>query len=374
MDFELTEGQIAVREVAAETFGRHADPQRLAEIEAGEERFDRRLWRELADAGVLGLGVPEEFGGAGLGFAETTLALIEQGRRVCLVPLWETAFLGALAMARYGTGKQRADWLPRIADGSAVITVALEQPGAARPWLPPVAATGSGDAWSVSGEVLSVPYGHVADAVVVPARLDSGATALFLVPCDGTGVRRQSFERTDRGRSTDLTLDSAPAQPLGAGPAQDGGEDVLDWLLQRAWVGLAAIQLGVSQESVRQTATYLSQREQFGVPLATFQAAAHQAANCHIDTAAMEVTFWNALWRLETGRPAASAAHVAKWWSADTGDRVARVVQHLHGGIGSDITYPIHRYMLWSSQLANTLGSAGWHLEQVGAQIAGGTA
>ncbi|WP_405097421.1 acyl-CoA dehydrogenase family protein [Micromonospora sp. NBC_01412] len=376
MDFQLTEGQTTVRELAEGLFARHGDPQHLAEIEAGDERFDRRLWQDLADSGVLGLVVPAEHDGAGLGLSEFGLALIEQGRRVPLVPLWETVVLGALPLIRYGTEKQQNTWLPRIAEGGAVLTAALESLGTGRPLTTAGRAGGtdganSTDGWEISGTCTSVPFGHLADAAIVPASTQSGAVELFLVETDQPGVARSGYERTDRGRSADLTLASAYAQRLGT---DDPSEDPVSWLLQRAWIGLAALQLGVSQESVRQTADYLSHRHQFGVPLATFQAAAHQAANCHIDTEAMEVTFWNALWRQETDRPAVAAAHTAKWWAADAGDRVARTVQHLHGGLGADVTYPIHRYMLWSSQLANTLGSASWHLHQIGTQIAGGTA
>jgi alkylation response protein AidB-like acyl-CoA dehydrogenase len=205
---------------------------------------------------------------------------------------------------------------------------------------------------------------------IVPARTPSGAVGLSLVRLNQPGVLRDRYERTDRGIAADLRLDGAAAVALDAGPAEDGP----GWLLDRAWLGLAAIGLGVSQAAVAQTAEYLSQRRQFGVPLATFQAAAHQAANCHVDVQAMEVTLWDGLWRLATERPLGAAAHVAKWWAAEAGDRVARTVQHLHGGIGSDVTYPIHRYMLWTSQLANTLGGASWHLDRVGGHIAAGAA
>jgi 3-oxocholest-4-en-26-oyl-CoA dehydrogenase beta subunit len=372
VDFDLTDTQVAVRTLAAEVFGRHADPARLAEVEAGPERFDRKLWQELAGSGVLGLTVPEDHGGGGLDLPAFVLALIEQGRRVPLVPLWETVVGGALPLARFGSEKQQARWLPQVADGSAVLTAALE-PGTFRAGRrsprgasSTVQASGGGPAWSLTGRSPAVPAGHLATAVVVPATLDDGTQRLFLVETGQTGVAWQSFERTDRALAADLTLARAAAEPL-PGPA---GSDPCEWLRQRAWVGLAALQLGVSQESVARAAAYTSARHQFGVPLATFQAVAHQAANCYIDTQAMEVTFWDAVWRLETGRPAAAAVHVARWWAADAGDRVARVVQHLHGGLGADITYPIHRYFLWSSQLGNTLGSASWHLDQIGKEIA----
>jgi alkylation response protein AidB-like acyl-CoA dehydrogenase len=357
VDFDLTDTQLAVRSLAADVFGRHADPARLAEIEAGPERFDRKLWQQLAQSGVLGLTVPESYGGGGLDGPDFVLALIEQGRRVPLVPLWETVILGALPVARFGSEQQQARWLPQVADGSAVLTAALE-PGPVR------AERGSGAGWSLTGSCPAVPAAHLAAAVVVPATLDDGTLRLFLVETGSPGVAWQSFERTDRALAADLTLAGAAAEPL-AGP-----DDSCQWLRQWAWVGLAALQLGVSQESVARVAAYTSERHQFGVPLATFQAVAHQAANCHIDTQAMEVTFWDAVWRLETGRPSAAAVHVARWWAADAGDRVARVVQHLHGGLGADITYPIHRYFLWSSQLGNTLGSASWHLDQIGEEIA----
>lgn len=366
MDFDLTDTQLAVRSLAADVFGRHADPARLAEVEAGPERFDRKLWQQLAVSGVLGLTVPEANGGGGLDELTFVLALIEQGRRVPLVPLWETVILGALPVARFGSKEQQARWLPQVADGSAVLTAALE-PGN-------VQASGGGAAWSLNGSCLAVPAAHLAAAVVVPATLDDGTPRLFLVETGQPGVAWQPFERTDRALAGDLTLAGAAAEPLarpaaGSRGATDPGSDAYEWLRQRAWVGLAALQLGVSQESVSRTAAYTSERHQFGVPLATFQAVAHQAANCYIDTQAMEVTLWDAVWRLETGRPAGAAVHVARWWAADAGDRVARVVQHLHGGLGADITYPIHRYFLWSSQLGNTLGCASWHLERIAEEI-----
>jgi 3-oxocholest-4-en-26-oyl-CoA dehydrogenase beta subunit len=363
MDFDLTETQTTVRELAGTIFDRHADPQHLAKVEASDDRFDRVLWHELAEAGVLGLTVPTGYGGAGLDVAEFVPALTEQGRRVCLAPLWESV-LGGMALARFGTADQQGGWLPRIRDGSAVVTAALERGSAI------VRATGSDGGWTLTGGCRAVASGHVADAVIVPARTEDGSVELFLVEIDQPGIQRVGYQRTDRGGGADLILGAARAERLGDG----AGEDRSGWLLPRAWVGLAALQLGVSQQSVQQTAAYLSQRHQFGVPLGTFQAAAHQVANCHIDSQAMEVTLWNAVWRLATDRPAVAAAHVAKWWSADGGDRIARTVQHLHGGIGADVTYPIHRYLLWSSQLANTLGSASWHLHQVGGHIAAGTA
>ena len=197
---------------------------------------------------------------------------------------------------------------------------------------------------ALSGTAVGVRSAHLADAIIVPATDEEGTVGLYLVPTAGAGVRLDTFERTDRGLASDVHLEGAAAELLAEGPE----EDRVDWLLRQVWIAVAALQSGISQAAVRQAADYTSGREQFGVPIATFQAVAHQIANCHIDTEAMEVTYLNALWRETTERPSRAAVHVAKYWAGEAGDRVARTVQHVHGGMGADVTYPIHRYMLWT--------------------------
>ncbi|MER6587025.1 acyl-CoA dehydrogenase family protein [Micromonospora chalcea] len=365
MDFQLADEQVTVNDLARDVFSRNGDPQRLFDIEAGPDRFDRVLYRDLAESGILGLPVPEEHGGAGLGLWEVAGVFVEQGRTLGTVPLWETLVGGVLPLLRYGNAKQQAEWLPRVAAGDAVLTVAVDDLTDARPYGARVRARSGaepgGDGVTLSGTAVGVRSAHLADAIVVPATDEAGAVGLYLVPTAGPGVRRDTFERTDRGLASDVHFEDAAAALLAEGPE----EDRLDWLLRQVWTAVAALQSGVSQAAVRQAADYTSGREQFGVPIATFQAVAHQLADCHIDTEAMEVTYLNALWRETTGRPSRAAVHVAKYWAAEAGDRVARTVQHVHGGMGADVTYPIHRYMLWTTQLANTAGSGAWHLQQL---------
>ncbi|MEU9507406.1 acyl-CoA dehydrogenase family protein [Micromonospora sp. NPDC048170] len=365
MDFQLAEDQVTVNDLARDVFSRNGDPQRLFDIEAGQDRFDRVLYRDLAESGVLGLLVPEEHGGAGLGLWEVAGVFVEQGRTLGTVPLWETLVGGVLPLVRYGDAKQQAEWLPRVAAGDTVLTVAVDDLADARPYGARVRARSGaepgGAGVTLSGTAVGVRSAHLADAIVVPATDEEGTVGLYLVPTAGAGVRRETFERTDRGLASDVHLEGAAAELLAEGP----GEDRIDWLLRQVWIAVAALQSGISQAAVRQAADYTSGREQFGVPIATFQAVAHQIANCHIDTEAMEVTYLNALWRETTARPSRAAVHVAKHWAAEAGDRVARTVQHVHGGMGADVTYPIHRYMLWTTQLANTAGSGAWHLQQL---------
>jgi 3-oxocholest-4-en-26-oyl-CoA dehydrogenase beta subunit len=134
-------------------------------------------------------------------------------------------------------------------------------------------------------------------------------------------------------------------------------------------VGIAALQVGVAEEAVRQTATYTSSRIQFGKPLSAFQGVALRAADAYIDTEAMRVTMWQAAWRLAVGEDAAMEVEVAKWWAADAGQRIVHATQHLHGGLGADVEYPIHRYYLWGKQLEDLLGGASYHLARLGRQL-----
>src|SRR5690606_33942978 len=153
------------------------------------------------------------------------------------------------------------------------------------------------------------------------------------------------------------------AEPLGA----DGA---LSWLLDRVFVALAAQQVGVGTAAVAQAVSYLNDRHQFGRPLATFQAVSHQLADCYIDLEAMRVTLWQAASALDAGGDCGTATLVAKWWATDGGQRVVHRTQHVHGGIGVDIDYPVHRYLLWGKQIAATLGSASADLARLGDLLA----
>jgi acyl-CoA dehydrogenase len=212
-----------------------------------------------------------------------------------------------------------------------------------------------------------VPAAHVAARVLVPARIRDRSVGLFLVDPTGPGVGLARAETTNREIVAHLTLDQAPGDLLGGGAP---GSQVIEWLVPRVLVGICALQVGVAEQAVREAATYASSRQQFGKPLSTFQGVALKAADAYIDTEAMRVTMWQAAWRLAIGDEAGTEVEVAKWWAADAGQRVVHATQHLHGGLGADVDYPIHRYFLWGKQLEDLLGGAGYHLARLGRRLA----
>jgi alkylation response protein AidB-like acyl-CoA dehydrogenase len=144
---------------------------------------------------------------------------------------------------------------------------------------------------------------------------------------------------------------------------------VLSWILERAWTGLCALQVGVAEAALAQTAEYLNTREQFGKPLSTFQGTMLRAADAAIDTEAIRVTLWQAAWRLDNGLDAHLAVTVAIWFASDAGQRVVHATQHLHGGMGADVDYPVHRYFLWGKQIELLLGAGSSQLARLGSQL-----
>ena len=148
------------------------------------------------------------------------------------------------------------------------------------------------------------------------------------------------------------------------------GRDIVEWLLDRALLGVCALELGVAERALRITAQYTTERRQFDRPIGSFQAVQQRAADAWIDVEAIRLTAWQAAWRLAQGLPAREELLVAKFWAAEAGHRITYAAQHLHGGIGVDVDYPIHRYYLWSKALELTLGSGARQLARLGEAIA----
>jgi acyl-CoA dehydrogenase len=368
VDFGLNEEQEAVRDLARRILGDRTTPERLKQLEAGEDPFDRSTWGELAEAGLLGIALPDDLGGGGLGLLELCLLLEEVGRHVAPLPVLPSILMGALPVAAFGNEAQRSAIVPAAASGERLLTAALVEAGTS-PEAPTTTAKRDGDGWRVDGVKLCVPAGMAADLVLVPAATDDGV-AVFLVEPGGPGVSRERLDTTSGLPEARLALDGATvgADAVLAEPGR--GETVVDWVVQRATVGLCATTVGVCEKALELTAEHTKTREQFDRPLATFQAVAQRAADAYIDTEAVRLTTWQAAWRLSENLSAADEVAVAKFWAAEGGQRVVHAAQHLHGGLGVDRDYPLHRYFLWAKQLELTLGGTTASLLRLGRALA----
>ena len=365
MDFSLSEDQQALRELARKILDELATHERLKAIKATPERIDRELWRELAKANLLGVAIEERFGGNGTGLTELAIVLEEIGRAVAPVPIYPTLVLGALPIAAFGSEALRAKWLPRVASGDALLAHAIVDD---RP-ADVVAARRDGDAFVLTGARSLVQGAHVADAILVPARHD-GTTTLFAVDARATGVQLERVETTDEHLRPHFRANEVRVSARDVVGALGQGEEIAAWLAQRATLALCAMQVGVAERALQITARYTTERVQFDRPIGSFQAVHTRAGDAFVDVQAMRLTTLRALHLLEQGEDATDNLIIAKYWAAEGGARVTYAAQHLHGGIGVDVDYPIHRYYLWARQIGLHLGSGNEQLAKLGARLA----
>jgi alkylation response protein AidB-like acyl-CoA dehydrogenase len=384
MDFTYSEEQEAVRELARRIFDEQSTHERLKEIElaaADEGPIDRDLWRALADAGLLGIHLPEAYGGAGLDFVAACLVIEAAGRTAAYVPVVETMMYAAAPIAQFGLPEQRQAWLPRVSSGDLILTAAMAElatdvvlPGGT---APATTATAQPDgSWVLHGTKACVPAAFVADAILVPASRQAADGApsgigVFIVDAGADGVV-MSRQNTTSGRpEAILELDGvtvAADRQLG-GPDADGAA-IITTITELATAALCVLEAGACATALALTGEYTKTRVQFERPIATFQAVGQRAADAYVDTEAIRLTAWQAASRLAAGLPASSEVAVAKFWAAEGGQRVVHAAAHLHGGVGVDRDYPLHRFFLLTRHIELTLGGANESLRRLGRILA----
>ncbi len=375
MDFGFSETQRDVQQLARKILGEQVSAETLAQYdEFAAERFDRGLWQQLADAGLLGVAIDQAHGGMGLGFFELALLVEEAGRVVAPLPLIPHAVSAALAIQQFGSEAQRAALLPGAADGSLQLSAALAETNNDNPARPSaVQAVVDGAGYRLNGIKTCVPYARGATAILASAAAPEGTIAVLIDPV-AAGVRFSDVSYTTYEPLVEMALDEVmiDADAVLAGPEQ--GAAVMQWTAERTTAALCAHQLGVTDVAMRMTASYTAEREQFGVPVATFQAVGHRAANCFIDVECLRLNSYQAVSLLDAGNDATTEVQIAKVWAGDVGHRVSYAAQHLHGGTGIDRDYPLWRFCLWARHNEVMLGGSARQLSALGERIAAGEA
>jgi acyl-CoA dehydrogenase len=350
MDFGLTEAQTELAGLTRKI---------LAERDAP--------WGDLAAAGVLAAGLPASLDGAGLGLLEQCSVLIELGRAVSDVPYPASIVLGAGALAEFGTAAQREQWAAAAGRGSVVLTAALAEEDGDDPRRPSARAERADGRWVLSGVKTAVDAAPRADLFLVPCATPDGVLVFLVAPSD-PGVSVEPQQLTDFASAGRVVLAGCVLgddRVLGAG-------EVADWLVARATVGLCAVQSGVIERALELTAEYTKSRVAFGRPIGSFQAVTQRLADAFVDVEAVRLTMWQAAWLLSAGDSGADAAvATAKFWAAEAGHRVAHTAVHVHGGIGIDVTYPVHRFFVAAKQHEFALGGATAQLRRIGGALAG---
>ncbi|GAA1505700.1 acyl-CoA dehydrogenase family protein [Streptomyces albidochromogenes] len=383
VDFTFTEEQQAAVEAAKAVFSGVAPdrvPSPALSPGAVADDFDRPLWAGLAGSDLLSLVLAAEHGGAGLDPIALCLVLRESAKVLARVPLLENSAV-AMTVQAYGSRELAAQILPRAGRGELVLTAAANGRTGHDPAELAVTARRQDGSWLLHGVQTGVPWAQSADRIAVPAHTEPhadhadayGGTAravVALVPRDHPGVTLADQVSTNGERFAEVRLDAAR---VGDHEVIDA-EGAWEWLRDLLTTGTCALALGLGERVLAMTSEYTGKREQFGFPVATFQAVAVQAADRYIDLRAMEVTLWQAAWRLATrssgALPVSGDVAVAKIWASDGVRRVVQTAQHLHGGFGADTDYPLHRYHAWAKQIELSLGPAAAHEEALGDLLA----
>lgn len=360
MNFQLSEDQHAFAEMAQGLFADFCGDEQLRAHDVSGAPFMADLWQQCVAAGLHSVLVPEAAGGLGLGMTDLMAVLEQQGRALALVPLWEQQ-LTLATLAQFAPEALATLGAPALA-GEAPLALSLaglsQSRGAA------LRLTRTGDAWTLHGQAAAVPLGGQAAHALLVADCD-GELRLVLADLGQPGVQRTEGMSQHHQALADLAFDAVPVASASVLPAA-----ATQWLEMRAIACLAALQLGVTQQQLRRTVEYVSERQQFGRAIGSFQLVAGQMADGHITLEALRTSLWQLVYRLDAGLGAAPQAWATRTLANDTGHRAGHMAQHIHGGIGVDITYPMHRFLYWSRALGVALGGTEHHLAKLGDWLA----
>jgi alkylation response protein AidB-like acyl-CoA dehydrogenase len=373
MNFGFNEEQELLRSTARKFFDNECGSETVRKLMDSPEGMTPDLWKKLAEQGWLGLIVPDEHGGMGLGIVDLVVLMEEMGRAVVPGPFFSTVLLGGLAILEAGTEAQKKAWLPKLASGDARATLAWMEPtadlGARGITLP---ATAKGDGHTLNGTKLFVQDAHTADVLVVAARSSTGKTAedgisLFLVPKGSAGLTVTLLPTMDQTRKLcEVTFKDVAVGPDALMGQVGSGWAPLARVIDRATVGLCAEMCGGAQKVLDMTVEYAKIRQAFGRPIGSYQGVKHKAADMLVDVENSKSITYYAAWAMDEGvAEGRLAVSMAKAYVSDAYRRVSGAGIQLHGGIGFTWEHDLHLYFKRAKGSEFTFGDATWHRERV---------
>jgi alkylation response protein AidB-like acyl-CoA dehydrogenase len=377
MDFGFSEEQEMLRGAARDFLAKECDIPYVRRMMDDERGTTEKVWRQMAELGWMGLTLPEAYGGSGLTFVDLVVVLEEMGRLVTPGPFFSTVVLGAVALIEGGSDAQKQAWLPRIAEGKLVATVAqLEPSGRWDADGVALQAKPDGGGYRLSGTKLFVPDGHTADLLIVAGRAPGSkgrdGVGLFLVDRTAPGVKTTLLKTMDQTRKlAEVKLENvAVGAERVLGPVGDGWR-LLERVADRGKVGLCAEMCGGAQRVLDMSVEYAKVREQFGRPIGSFQAIQHKCANMLVEVESSKSAAYYAAWAVANDvAEAPLAAAMAKAYCSDAYRRTAGEGIQIHGGIGFTWEHDMHIYFKRAKSSEVTFGDATWNREIV-AQLIG---
>lgn len=369
MDFSFSEEQNGIRALLKQLLTDLVTDESLKALQKEGKWFHEKAWKQLAASEMLGLALPEAYGGVDMGLTELCLLLQQVGRTVAPIPALPTLVSAALPIAEFGSDEQKQRLLPGVVRGETILTAALSDTQTRDPLQPVTRAKSDGGAWRITGAFTNLDYADLAERILVPARSEEGRTVVLLLDPKAEGVTLSEQTGTNDQPLHMLELREARVEAADVLAGPETGAQVLRFTVDRTRLGQCALEAGIAEQALFMTANYASERKQFGVPIATFQGVTQRVGDAYIDVQAIKSSMWQACWCLEQGRDAEKELATARFWACEGGARVVAAAQHVHGGMGFDRDYPLYRYFLSSKHLEFTLGGTMETLTGLGAAL-----
>lgn len=351
MDLELSPEQQMLRDAVRDLCAKHGDPEHLRELEDDPTGFDRAFWDELAAMDLIGLTLPAEHGGSGMGAVEAMVVHAELGRSIVPSPLLVSAVLGGGMLARAGSPEQQAAWLPRVASGQAILTVARHEAGRSDGEAGiAMSLRADGDDLVLDGSKILVPFGSTADAMLVLARGADGVD-LVLVEAGTPGLALEQTTVVDSSAQYEVRFDGVrvPASNR-VGAAGSGWDTFLD-VMDDALIAMAATAVGGIERVLDMTVAYAQERVQFGVPIGNFQGIAHPIADAATELEGARTLVLQAAWARDTEGTGGALPALAKWFACETYRRATRLGHQVYGGVGFTRAIDVQLYFRRAKQL-----------------------
>lgn len=372
MDLGLTETQQMLRTSAREFLEAECPDSYVRAMEDDERGFTPEMWQQLAQQGWLGLTFDEAHGGVGMNFLDLSILLEEMGRVLLPGPYFSTVVLAGSCLQEAGSHEQKREYLPRIAEGGLIVTVALTEPSAR--WDAhgiQATATDTGDGYIINGVKLFVPNAHVSDYMIVAARTGKGEAdiSLFIVARETPGVEQTLLKTIASDRQSEVVFNDVniPSSALLGG--LNRGWETVERVMELGAVGKCAEMVGGGNQVLDMTVEYAKQRVQFGRPIGSFQAIQHHCANMASDVEGSRYITYQAAWRLAEGLPAEREVAMAKAWVSDAYSRVCALGHQCHGAIGFTKEHNMQLYSRRAKAAELAFGASDLHLETVARSI-----
>ncbi|MCJ7510168.1 MAG: acyl-CoA/acyl-ACP dehydrogenase [Dehalococcoidia bacterium] len=377
MDLGLSEEQELLKGFVRDFLEKECPETRVREMEEDERGYKPEFWRMMAAQGWQGMIIPQQYGGTGMTFTDLIVLLEEFGRALVPGPFISTVVLGAIPILQAGTEEQKQAFLPKIAAGELIMTLALTEPsarwdadGVAMP------ARAEGDSFVLSGTKLFVPDAHVSDCMLVAARTKESANpedgiTLFLVDSKSAGIQFTALKTIAADKQCEVAFNEVRVPKANVLGEVDKGWPIIRGVKSKAAVAACAYMVGLAQMDFDITLEYAKQRIQFGRPIGSFQAIQHKFADMIIDVDGSRFITYKAAWALQENEPDAEMlVSMAKAWCNEAARRVVAHGQQIHGGIGFTKDYKIELYFRRQKWMELMWGDADYHRELVADKLA----